>query len=193
MDGNQVGKHQRPVELLLAGAGLPGVDDDRYRGRDPLVAAARVDDDGQLAAPHPGIGTRGGGGFGPADGVVRQGGVPDHLADAGPIAVGQPLLGDGHVAGDLTVQQLPHIVNIHRQGKVVDIRHGEKGAVGETALVVLLHRQVQQHLTVVLQVDNVGVVVGNADLDLVVPPAQGEADVKDQVAVQKLHPDGVLL
>ena len=49
---------------------------------------------------------------------------------------------------------------------------------------------VQQHLAVVLQIDDIGVVVGDANLNRVSALAQGKADVKYQVAVEKFHPDG---
>ena len=107
--------------------------------------------------------------------------------------MGKALLGDSHVALDLPVQQLLYVGDIHRLGEVVDVRHGQQRAVGEAALVVGLHGQVQKNFPVALHADNVGVVVGNADLGCALPLCQGNLDVKDQVAVQELHPDGVVL
>ena len=97
--------------------------------------------------------------------------------------MGQPLLRDGHVASDLPADDLPHVVQIHRLGKVIDVRHGEEGAVGEAALVVCLHRQVQQDLPIFLHMDDVGVVVGDSDLCRIRPFAQRDLDIEDQIAV----------
>ena len=65
---------QRTVELLPRRApSIPGVDDDRQRSGQALVAAARVDDHRQLAAVHPGIGPGGGPGLGPVVDAVAVG------------------------------------------------------------------------------------------------------------------------
>ena len=58
MDGDQVREHQRAVQPLLGAGQRLGVLNDRDRHRNALVAAAGVDDDGQLAAAHARVGTR---------------------------------------------------------------------------------------------------------------------------------------
>ena len=200
VDGDEVGHRQGPVQPVLGdGQGL-GVLDHRHRHRDALVAAARVDDHRQLAAAHPGVGAGGRLGDGPVADVVavelEHGG-----ADVGPVVPQQALLRDEGVVLDLGVQHRADVLEVAAAGKVQNIRDGQKVPAGQAvpgggaALVAaggpgLLHRHIQQDLAVLFDVDDVGVVLGDADGGGLLPGGQPDGDVEDLAVVHRFHLDG---
>ena len=102
MDGGQVGKGERPVQLLFAHLEFPRIDDDRHRGSNALIAAAGVDDHRLLAAVHPGIGACGRVGLGPHPHIIALH-VQQDAADVGPVITPEAFFGNGHVVPDLRV------------------------------------------------------------------------------------------
>ena len=141
----------------MGDAQLLRVDDHGDAGREALVAAAGVDDHGQFAAAHAGVGAGGRPRLGAVGHAVAVRGE-QHAADVGaPLAV-QPLARDGHVAGDLAAEQLLDVVQVHRAGKLDDLLDGEAAAVRPR---VLLAR---------------GLLEGLAEKSLAVAQATGEQD-----------------
>ena len=123
-------------------------------------------------------------------------------ADVGAPVARQAFLGDGHVVLDLTADQLADVFHIHAVGKFHDLGDAQAGLVRQALFRGVADRQFQQHPAILFQQDDVGVVVDDADPDLVALAFQGQVDVKDQVGFGgmnvQLHlahvvPDGSLL
>ena len=94
VDGGQVGEGQRPQKLFVAYAQLLCIDNDRYRGRNALIATAGVDDHRLLTAVHAGIGTGCGVCLG-TDSYIIALHIQQHTADVGTVVAAQTLLGNG--------------------------------------------------------------------------------------------------
>ena len=196
MDGNQVREHQRAVQPLLGAGQRLGVLNDRDRHRNALVAAAGVDDDGQLTAAHARVGTRRSLGNSAVAHIVavkfQVGG-----ADIRAVVPQQPFLGNLGVVQNLGVQQRAHIVQVAGLGKVVDIGNRQQATVRQAAFRLriaggrgLPSRVVQQNLIIFLDVDNVGVVLADADDSRIRAAVQGDDNIKDNAVVYGLHRDG---
>ena len=82
VDGHQIGEGKGAAESFVIGVQLPGIFDQRYGTGDPLVAAAGIDDDRELAAVHTGVGACRCPGF-CAGGNVIAGGAQEDCADVG--------------------------------------------------------------------------------------------------------------
>ena len=167
----------------MALARLPGVDDHGDACGDALVAAAGIDDHRQLAAVHPGVAGRGGPG---PELVVQAVLMPPEqgLADVGPVGMAQPLLRNGHVIGDLPLQQGSDGGEVCVLGVVRDPLHGEDAPVC-LAFPGLVQGLFQQGLAVSPQADQVGVVPRDADEGDVLPGEGGDHDVEDMGRVGK--------
>ena len=99
--------------------------------------------------------------------------------------MGQALLGDVHIAPDLTVQHLLHIPDVHGLGKFHDFLHGQ--AVGAALLLGSLQGLFQHDLTVPADLHHIGVVPGDAAEAGVPVPGQGDADIKQLSGPGLLH------
>ena len=200
MDGDEVGHRQGPVQPVFGDGQRLGVLDDGDRHRDALVAAARVDDHRQLAAAHPGVGTGGRFGNGPVADVAavefEHGG-----ADVGPVVAQQALLGNLGVVLDLGVQHRADVGQVAGVGKVENVRDGQQVPAGQAVLGggvalmaaggrIRLDGDVQQNLAVLFDVDDVGVVLGDADAGGVLPDSQPDDDVEDLAVVHRLDVNG---
>src|SRR5699024_9790986 len=99
------------------------------------------------------------------------------------------------------VQHRADVLEAAGVGKVQDVRDGQKVPAGQAvpgggaALVaaggpVLLHGNIQQDLAVLFDVDDVGVVLGDADGGGLLSGGQPDGDVEDLAVVHRLDPDG---
>ncbi|MPM40445.1 hypothetical protein SDC9_87086 [bioreactor metagenome] len=123
MDGDKIGQYQRAAELIPRNTQLPRVFNHRNRNGNALVSAARVDDNRQVAAAHPGIAA--GGGFGTRAVInVLSEAAENDAADVGtPVAV-QPFLRNGAVIFDLPPNDLANVVQVDSVGKLHDVTDG---------------------------------------------------------------------
>ena len=163
MDSHEVRQHERAVELLVGRAQVTRVHDERHRHGDALVAAAGVDDHGQLAAAHTRVGRRCGARARAHLHVVAVGTQHDAADVRAPVAR-QPLVGDGAVAGDLAIQHLAHVIQLHGHGEVPDALHRQHAAIGHPVGRAANggHRHVAQHLPVALLAHDVRMEVDDA-------------------------------
>ena len=188
VDGGQVGEGQRPQKRFVAHAQLPGIDNDRYRGSNALIAAAGVDDHRLLTAVHAGIGTGCGVCLG-TDSYIIALHIQQHTADVGTVVAPQTLLGNGHVAPDLRFQNGTDILHVHRVGKVPDMLHIQQAAVGQGLLVISVYRNVHQYLAVLFHMDDIGVEHRNAHLCGMLTLPDREDDIKGDTILNVPHLD----
>src|SRR5699024_8957779 len=192
-----------PDHGVVVHAHVLGEDDHRHRGGDALVAAARGDDDRQLAAAHSGVGPGGGHGAGPG-GHIAAVVLQQHRADVCAPVAPDDLFGDGIVVVDLPFDHFPDVVHVHGLDKLQNALHRHKAPVGH-GLGGGLRAAVagfQQYLAVFLNVDDVGMEIRDAQFDVVLSGPEGENDVEDDVAfsradfdlmVRHKGPNGLLL
>ena len=187
MDGHQVGHHKGPEQQLLADADLPGVDNDRKRAGDALVAAAGIDDDRKLAAAHSRVRRRRGSRLGT---VLHRGavGAHQHAPDLGAPVFSQSFLGDRGVVPDLPVQSLFHIFKFHLICKVNDGPDVQKRIIRRVIagfiFILLTEVKADEDLFVFLQTDHIG--MGSRDLteSSVLTCAHPDLDVEDEVLIR---------
>ena len=190
VDGGQVGQAQSPVELLVADLQLLGVLDDGQGSGHALVAAAGVDDHGHFTAVHPGVGTGRCHGLGPDHDAALTVGLKQHTSDVGAVVPPKTFLGDGAVVLDLPIQNVLHVGDVHGFREVQDVPQIQAGAVGKTGLALALHRRIQEHLAVALDVDDIRVIVDDPDAGTVLPVENSDHDLKGQTVVDVLHGNG---
>ena len=160
-----------------------------HGGGDALVAAAGDDDDRHLAAAHAGVGPGGGHVPGP-DLHILAVVLLQHPANAGPPGVFHALPGDGAVVVDLPLDHFPDVLHVHCVREIHDGVHIQAAPVRQSAGRAAggYHRAAfQQCLPVFLNEDDVGVVVRNAQPDLVLPRPEGQHNVKYHVSSDGSH------
>ena len=186
VDGEQSREGQGTVELFGGEEVLPGVDDDRHRGGDALVAAAGIDDDRHVAARHTGL--RGGGRIGthPGEGAVGVGGA-QHPADAHAVVAAHALVGDLHVAADLPLKDGTDGLQGHRVGILLDGVDGQLAAVGLDSLAGLALAPRKDRFPVFQDGDDVGVGVAHLHRHRVRPVAEFHDEVEGNLGIQEFH------
>ena len=187
MDGDEVRHHERAVEHLLRDAQLLGIDNDRQRRRQPLIAAAGIDDHRQVAAVHARVRPGRGVGLGAvvdAHAVRLQ----QDAADIRAVIPAQALLGDGPVVVDLPLKRLLHVGNVHLVCKGDDLLDRQQTAVGCVLAAGLLIVLVKLHDVVFLDADHVRVVSRDLNGRAVRPRRDAHLNVEHVVLVRA--PDG---
>ena len=170
---------------------LLGVFNERHRAGDALIAAAGVDDDRQLTAVHAGIRTGGRLGLGPDRHIVAVG-RKQHPADVRAIVAQKALLCNGVVIADLAFQQVRHILQVGRLGKVPDVLHVQQAAVGPAVPPGLLVQQrlFVEHPAILFDQADVGVKIRNAHLCVGIPAALGNDDIEHMPLLDVLDGNG---
>ena len=190
VDGGQVGQAQSPVELLVTDIQFLGVLDNGQGSGHALVAAAGVDDHGHFTAVHPGVGTGRCHGLGSNHDAALTVGLQQDASDVGAVVPPKTFLGDGTVVLNLPIQNVLHVGDVHGFRKVQDVPQIQAGAVGKTGLALALHRRIQKHLAVALDVDDIRVIVDDPDAGTVLPMENSNHDLKSQTVVDVLHGNG---
>ena len=181
---------------------LLGILNQGHRAGDALVAAAGIDNHRQLTAIHPGIRTGCRLCLG-TDGHIISVGRQQSASDVGTVVPQKSLLCNGIVAANLPLQNLLHVTQICRGGKIPDVRHIQHTPVGAALINLrLAHRLFQQHLTVLFNQNDVGVEVRNPNLCPAASLERRHLEVKHMTPIDvlnfNLHPiqiflDGLLL
>lgn len=117
MNRQQVGKRQRPIKLFLGCAQFLGVLNDGQGGGHSLIATARIDNHRQFAAIHTRVRSRGSPRLGPGP-YIPAVGIQQHLADVRAIVSPQALVRHHGIVGNLPVQYIADVLQIHGIRKV---------------------------------------------------------------------------
>ena len=176
VDGDEVGQSHGPKDLLLVGPHKQAVAPHGHGGGDALVAAAGADDHRHLAAVHPGVGP--GGAPGPGLGLDAGAGSQQGGADVGAPVPLKPFSGNGAVALDLSADKGADTIYGYGFNKGKNVFHIENALVLQIVLGGCACGLLQQDLTVLFYVYQIGVVVGHAGHGLVCPGPACETDVQ---------------
>ena len=180
MDGHQIGHDERAVQQILRYIALFRVNDDRNGGGHTLVSAAGIDDDRQFAAVHTRVGTGCRPGLRPILNAVAVG-LQQDLTDACAISFPQTGFGDLHVAVDLPLEDIPHVVEPDLVGEGDDLLHRQQRAVSGRLHHLVGKGLVQQDLAVFFDPHHIGVVTDHADVGGVVSGGKTNLNVKGAV------------
>ena len=189
MDGDQVADGDSLDEFFLGSAEGLGINGHGHTGGNALVAAAGKDDDGHFAAAHTGIGTGGSPSGSPAV-IGSTLLVQNNGADIGAPVATEAFLGDGQVILQLAAHEFLHIGNIQHIGKFHDPLDAEASLIGQVILRGLLHGHFQFHNAVAADMDDIGVMVDDADTGGIFTCIECQVDIKYQVGLRRRNIDG---
>ena len=183
MNRHQIRKCQCTIHLLITGAQLLGILNNRNRACNSLISASGIDYNWKFTAAHTRIGTGCRHGTGTITNLVSIC-IEHHLTDARTIRMCQAFFCDRHVAIDLMIENRSHILYLTRHCEIPDVFHIQKAAVGQTLFLISLHDRLQQLFTVVLFQHDIRVIVGNPHLCRILSGNRFNDDIEHSSAVQ---------
>ena len=195
VNGNQVGECQSAVKSIFRHRQCFGVLDNRHGHRNPLVAAAGIDNHRQFAAAHARVGP----------GRRLGNGAVSHIVpikfehgrtDVGTVITQQAFLRNLGIVLNLGIQHRADVCRITGVGKVENIRDCQQVPVGQAVLCGIIAAAgrfafcrgiVQQNVTVFLDKHNVCVIPANAHHRRIRAVIQCHDNIKDKAVVDGLH------
>ena len=103
------------------------------------------------------------------------------------------LLGNGVIVINLAFDHRPNVFQIAGFGKIEHALHGHAGTIRQHIAGAVVHdlAALKQHVAVFLDIDDVGVIIRNAEFGIVFPGAKGEDDIKNLIALGRLDDECV--
>ena len=156
----------------------------RHRNRQALIAAAGIDDNGQLTATHARIRSRCRHGLRPVSHAVSIN-AEQRLPDLRTIGFLKTAPGNRHLILKLAFQRLPNVVKLHAGGKLADLLNGQQVLVLRPAALRRLH-VVFKHLSILLNSSDIRMRMAHPRHRLVAAALNHHNHIQQIVARQKL-------
>ena len=160
--------------------------------RNPLIAAAGIDDHRQLTAIHSGVRPRRRHSLCP-DTDAFSFHIQKNASDIGSVISPDPLFCDGPVIINLALQHLSYILDVHSPGKIQNVLHIQKAPVRKPVLRFSGYRLLFQNLSVFLYQNNIGMVIGDPHSGIGNALIKGNHNIKGDPIVNMLYCNGNLL